>query len=176
VDKKKRSWKSKVSEQPPELVLPPAVRAAGGKPPDPAWYQSANQRARECRERYESGDKVALFDAMEIWVEFFPPWGRNAFRDAWRAYREGQVKTLEQAFGIKWSQAARKREYLRERVLFRVYELHREGRPIDRGLFSKVGAEIGCSGSTVDRIFSESASDELREVLRRLPLDEPRKR
>jgi hypothetical protein len=174
VAKKRKSWRSNKPAQPPDLILPPDIRAALGWPPDPRWLRAADRESKKCRERFERGDKLAPFDAIALWSIFFPAWAKDAFFKAWFAYRSYEAVTLDQAFGVERPKGqhikkAREREVLRWQILFRVYDLHhRKNAPLDAVTFASVGDELGIAGSTVAKIFGEPASDELRELVRTL--------
>jgi hypothetical protein len=170
---KRRIWKTIKPEKPPRLLLSPAHRKALGWAPDPDWYPSLDQSLEKCRARHGSGDPYAALDAIEfLAMTYFPDWLREFYVERWHAYRSHRAGTLDKAFGIKRRKqlkGAAAREQLREQIVFRVYDLHREGKPIDNQMFAAVGAEVGRSGATVAKIFGEPKSDELRELLRRVP-------
>jgi hypothetical protein len=172
---KRQRWTKVQHETKPVLLLPPTE---AGAPVLPAWRAAADQQLVECRQRYNAGDKYAILDALYIRVHDFPEqWLRDAVMNALDAHYQYAAETLDQAFGIKRPKgkgfaAARRDALLREPILFRVYELHRQGMPLDGRLFAEVGSELGISGIKVRRIFSELRSKELREMLRRQPISE----
>jgi hypothetical protein len=172
---KRRRWKTEKPATPPQLVLPQHLRAALGWPVDPDWPAAANRALELCHERYDHGDKGALLDAVEILLNGgSPPWVREAFAAAWSNYRQYEAVTLDEAFGVERPKGshpkrARERETLRPQIMLRVYELHRQGAPLDLRTFAQVGEELGIDAKTVARIFGEPESDALRELLRKLP-------
>jgi hypothetical protein len=129
-----------------------------------------------CHERFDQGDNRAVLDAVELCGQagLLPLWVRNAFSEAWSAYRHYKAATLDQAFGVERLKGEhidtrREREELREQILFRVYELcYQEGAKLDASTFARVGDELGKSATYVQGVFSEPESDELREILRNL--------
>jgi hypothetical protein len=176
---KQRRWKAVRSRNPVEVILPPHIRSAMGERSDPRWSVAADQALVQCHERYDRGDKRAVLDAIEILSAFFPPWLREAYVAAWTAHRQYTVETLDQAFGIVRPKGlhlerARKREQLRWQIVLRVYCRHKqgEGAPLDNELFAVVGRELGISGGQAAKIFGEPESDELRELIRNLPVSD----
>jgi hypothetical protein len=172
--KKRRRWKPVEPKKSPKWIWPPEIRSALGQPPDPRWLHGIDQLLQHYHKRYDPGDKLALFQALDIYALFFPAWARTAFRTGWSRYRGYEAATLDDAFGVKRRKGqhldkARERERLRELILFRVYCLYyQENAPLDGETFAKVGRELGINGSTVAQIFGEPASDALRELLRNL--------
>lgn len=172
---KRRRWRTSRPKPPPELILPPHLRSALGLSFDRGWFDAADRALMWCHKRYDGGDRSALLDAIDVLSVFFPAWVREGFAKAWAQYRQHNVKTLDQAFGIKRPKgqhlkAARAREVLRPQIVFSVYCLHAKGAPLDQGIFEQVGRELGISGGEVSRIFSEPESDGLRELVRNLQI------
>lgn len=172
---KRRRWKPIRSNPPPELILPPYLRSALGLTLDQGWFEAADRALMWCHKRYDAGDRSALLDAVEVLGSFFPAWVREGFVEAWTRYRQYDVQTLDQAFGIKRSKGlhldkARDRELLRPQIVFGVYCLHAKGVPLDQGLFERVGRELRISTGQVAEIFGEPASDGLRELARNLQI------
>jgi hypothetical protein len=144
-------------------------------PFDRGWFDAANQDLVKLYKRYDAGDRSALLDAIYLLSgAFFPAWVREGFTEAWAQYRQYNVQTLDQAFGIKRPkgqhlEAARKRELLRPLIVGEVYYRHAKGAPLDQGTFEAVGRALGISGGEVGKIFSEPESDDLRDIVRSLP-------
>jgi hypothetical protein len=170
VAKKRRRWKPNTTGNRPELILPP----------DPRFFHASDLLLKRYHERFDRGDKLALLAAVDLCgrAGLLPLWARNAFADAWSAYRRYQVPTLDQAFGVerpkgKHFDTRSERERLRELILFRVYYLHyQEAAPLDMETFARVGKEIKKSPSYVSKVFSEPESDALRELLRNLTVSD----
>jgi AraC-like DNA-binding protein len=168
--KKRRRWAPNSTGERPELILPP----------DPRFFRATDLLLKRYHERFDHGDKLALLDAVDLCgrAGLLPLWVRNAFADAWPAYRTYQAPTLDQAFGVERPTGGhfdkrRERERLRALILFRVYSLHyQEAAPFDMGTFARVAKEIKKSPSYVLDIFSEAESDALRELLRNWPVSE----
>ena len=177
---KRRRWKLVRHDRPPELILPPPLRAALGlrQKLDPCWFEAADRALAQCHARYDGGDKSALLDAVDVLAVYFPSWAQEAFAKAWSDYRQHAAATLDEAFGIErpkgqHQKEARAREVLRGSILFRVYYLHyRERKPLDAETFAQVASELGISPGQVVRIFRERASDGLRELLRNLQISD----
>jgi AraC-like DNA-binding protein len=170
VAKKRRRWTPNSTGERPELIIPP----------DPRFFRAIDLLLKRYHERFDQGNKLALLEAVDLCgrAGLLPLWVRNAFGDAWSAYRRYQVPTLDQAFGVqrpkgKHFDTRSERERLRELILFRVFYLHyQEAAPFDMGTFARVAKEIKKSPSYVLDIFSEAESDALRELLRNWPVSE----
>lgn len=105
----------------------------------------------DCREKHEAGDGYAALRAVCLCGKVrlvMPEWVVDAFHKATNMLRRLEVKTLDEAFGVtfpkgKHINALRKFERFGFAVHHRVQEEPRNGRPIDDGLFEKVGNELG---------------------------------
>jgi hypothetical protein len=158
------------------VSLPPRIQEALGRPSfDPHWLAAVDQALQRFHERYDRGDKTALLEAVELYlVAFGADWVVEAFMESWSQYLRGDVATLGEAFGVvrpKKTQLEKVRadERARPLIVFRAYELYGQGMPFDKDMWETVGEELGIHHSKVERIFGEPASEDLRELLRRLP-------
>jgi hypothetical protein len=158
------------------VALSPQIREAlGASPFDPHWLAAAVQALQRCHERYDRGEKIALMEAVELYlVAFAADWAREAFMESWSRYLDGDAANLDEAFGIsrrKRTQIDKIRvdERVRPLIVARAYELHGQGMPFDKDMWETIGRELKIHHSKVERIFGEPASKDLRELLRRLP-------
>jgi hypothetical protein len=121
------------------------------------------------KEIFEGGNKWALLNAIYCCLQLrrqLPEWLRLAFLDAYEARARFEIRSWDDVFdrpvpkGTHLEIQKRKAE-LRPLVLERAREL---GLPIDRGLFEKIGKELGVPGSTIDDLYYDERSRELREL------------
>jgi hypothetical protein len=176
---KRRRWKTRRPNPPPELILPPQLRSALGLSPafDRRYFDAVDRELMKLHKRYDDGDRSALLDAIYMLGVFFPAWVREGFVEALAQYQQYNVKTLDEAFGVKrlkgqHLKAARKRELLRPQIIFEVYCRHAKGAPLDQGTFEAVGRDLGISGGEATKIFSEPKSDNLRDIVRTLQISD----
>jgi hypothetical protein len=175
---KRRRWRTARPNPPPELILPPVLRAALGlKPAHRHWFVATDRALAALHRRHDAGDRSALLDAIEVLSHNFPVWVRDGFLAAWWRYCRYDVATLDEAFGVERRKGqhlapAQKRELLRPQVILEVYCRHAKGEPLDQGTFDRVGDELNISGSEVAKIFSEPESDGLRELVRNLQISD----
>jgi hypothetical protein len=117
----------------------------------------------------EGGNKSALLYAMYhclLMKRPIPEWLRHAFLHAYEAHARFEIRSWDEVFGppvpggTHLEREKRKAE-LRPLVLKRVRELDL---PIDRGLFEKIGEELNVPGSTIDDLYYDERSRELREL------------
>ena len=126
----------------------------------------------EYEERFKHGDRVALFEAIDLAFRTGtnPPLEvRLEFIRCWESWLRYEAETLEEAFGIRRTKGARRGDRARRirlawPVLFRVEERHRAGEPIDRELFTAVAKELNISRRTCERIYAAYPS--ARKLLR----------
>jgi len=174
---KRRRWKPIRANPPPEWIFPPYMRSALGGPIDPNWFKVIDRELVRCHERFDRGDKTAVLDALLVIAATFPAWLREATSSALLAYLHYTVKTLDEAFEVERPKGqhfkdARKREVLRPQIILNVYCRYAKGEPLDQGMFDRVGDDLNISGSEAAKIFSEPASDELRELARNLRISD----
>jgi hypothetical protein len=114
------------------------------------------------KKKYEEGEKEAVLTILFVHLEHglpLPPWLTTAFCDAYDRYLNFEVKSLDELFGgrRKGMQigAARRRLEKRDEVFWRVQELRKAGRSVNRDLFNAVGKEFGISGAKADSFYYE---------------------
>src|ERR1700733_4231800 len=105
-------------------------------------------------------DKTAILHVARAFAVITPlPWLTTAFCDAYDRYLNFEVKSLDELFGgrRKGMQigAARRRLEKRDEVFWRVQELRKAGRSVNRDLFNAVGKEFGISGAKADSFYYE---------------------
>jgi hypothetical protein len=133
--------------------------------------------------QFQAGDNQALLNFI-IWQlsrgKLPPPEALTEFIARYNRWRLGDVRTLDEAFGVQRHKGKHlrvrrlggnrsgmraSREQYRRHIVVRVYELHfDEGLPIDKGLFEIVAKELGLARSTAEEIFYEPASRAWRQV------------
>ena len=117
------------------------------------------QAVKQCRERYEAGDDLALLDAVDICIRSgttVPVWAANAFSDRYLAWRSFQTKTLDDAFkvhrpkGAHLSTRARRQQLLP--MVVREYRRLKDATPsID--LFEVIGKNLNIPAGTAKEYF-----------------------
>jgi hypothetical protein len=119
------------------------------------------------KQKFESGDKSALLNAIYrclLMKRPLPEWLRLTFLHTYEAHARFEIRSWDQVFGPPVPKGTHlEKEKLRRLIINRVCELKTE-RPIDRGLFERVGEELGMPGSTVDGIYYDERSRQLRET------------
>jgi hypothetical protein len=119
--------------------------------------------------KFEDGDKSALLYAIYYCLLMqrpLPDGLRLAFLDAYESAARFEIRSWDDVFGRPVPKGThlkteKRKAELRSLVLERVREL---GEPIDRGLFDKIGEELGIPGSTIDDLYYDERSRELREL------------
>jgi hypothetical protein len=118
----------------------------------------------EYRERFERGDKAALFSVIRFCFNeqiVAPEWIVDAFFKATNKWYSLKAKTLDEAFNVRWPKgksiaAAKKRQRLKFAVLSAVRAARNAGRPVDEELFEKIGRELGI-GKTLAKDYLKAA-------------------
>src|SRR5262245_36627819 len=119
--------------------------------------------------KLEHGDKSALLNAIYhclLLKRPLPEWLRLIFLDLYEAHARLALRSWDEVFGPPVPKGThleteKRKAELRPLVLERVRE---SGLPIDRGLFEKIGEELGMPGSTIDDLYYDERSRELREL------------
>jgi hypothetical protein len=125
------------------------------------------------KEIFEGGGKWALLYAIHeclLLKRPLPEWLRLAFLAAYDSARGYEIKSWNETFGRPHPKGTHlKKEKLRRVVIHRVWTLKAEDpeRPIDRGLFDQIGEELEIPGGTIDGLYYDERSRELRELLER---------
>jgi hypothetical protein len=128
---------------------------------------------RMLKRQFEAGDKSVLLFAIYACLELrrpMPEWLRIAFFNACEAAEGFEIKSWDEVFGPPVPKSThlnteRRNAALRPFIVKRVQALKAE-RPIDKGLFEKIGQELNPprSGTTVSEIYYDERSRELREM------------
>jgi hypothetical protein len=122
------------------------------------------------KEKFDGGNKSALLYAIYHCCLMKRPlaeWLRLAFLHAYEAHARFEIRSWDEVFDPPVPKSTRlEKEKLRRLVIERVWTLKTENpeTPIDRGLFDQIGEELGFSGSTVDGLYYDERSRELREL------------
>jgi hypothetical protein len=127
-----------------------------------------------CRRRYEQGDREALLEALDAWLECCkgpPAWIADGFYAGWTKWRRYEVRSLGAAFGVRQLTEKRRKklhaeEALRSYIMLRIEQLRRRNIAIGIDLFDQVGAEINKSGTFVSRVHYAEASAGWRKIAR----------
>jgi hypothetical protein len=96
-----------------------------------------------------------------------PEWLRSEFLKAYEAHARFEIRSWDEVFDSPVPKSTQlEKEKLRRVVIERVWTLKTEDpkRPIDRGLFEQIGDELGIPGSTIDGLYYDERSRELREL------------
>jgi hypothetical protein len=126
---------------------------------------------------YEAGDKVApLLMIRHCFMQHWPvpEWAAGAVADACFFIEMGGARSWDEVFG-KPHMGRHKRsvalENRKNEVHRRVCELHEgnERRPIDEGLFERVGQEMNPGGKPISKTVISDLYYRVERALRRLP-------
>jgi hypothetical protein len=105
-------------------------------------------------ELYRDGHREALFD-IAGWaltkVDAVPKDIRDDFSKSWGRYKDHEVRTLDDAFGIHREKGARLKDrrnwsLYSAAVYIEVTKRHKAGAKIDDGLFEQVAEDLGIDG------------------------------
>jgi hypothetical protein len=126
-------------------------------------------------ERFNAGDKSALLYAIYhclLLKRQLPEWLRLAFLHAYEAHARFEIRSWDQVFGQPVPKSThldkeKRNAELRPLIIERVEALRAE-RPIDKGLFEKIGRDLGLKGTTVSDIYYDERSRELRDMVHSL--------
>ncbi|WP_242163382.1 hypothetical protein [Lysobacter sp. M15] len=119
------------------------------------------------RDRVERGDGDAVLEAMSLAATLrlvMPVWLASAVTGAVAAYRNHDVKTLDDAFGVQRQKgqqlpAAQSEGQNALYVIAEVLRLHALGKPIDAGTFEEAGATCGVGKTTAEKWFYKHKND-----------------
>lgn len=108
-----------------------------------------------------SHDGGWLLEAIRRCAQYgklIPIFVKEPYAEALRRYRNAEVRTLDEAFGVS-REGSFPAEQFRKRYGFEIFsaveKLHSEGAPISEELFTKVATDFPCSWSTVRNIYRE---------------------
>lgn len=108
------------------------------------------------RGQFESGNRFALFVAIDLCLEFHvlpPDWAVAAFgQGVWR-YKHRRVSTLDEAFELKRQRTGRYTDVLSLEISLMVSEYRERGASVTDALFEEIGKELNLSGSTVKSYY-----------------------
>src|SRR6266849_4132476 len=131
------------------------------------------------KKRLEGGDKWALLYAIRqclLLKRPLPEWLRLAFLSAYDSATGYEIKSWDDAFGRphpKGSHLKKEKRNLELRqVIIQRVEALRSEMSVDKGLFEKIGKELGISGTTVSEIYYDERSQALREMIHGLDTSE----
>jgi hypothetical protein len=118
----------------------------------------------------EGGDKWALLYAIHqclLLKRPLPEWLRLAFLGAYDSATGYEIRSWDDAFGrphLKGSHLKKeKRNFELRQVIIQRVEALRSEMPVDKGLFEKIGKDLGISGTTASEIYYEERS-RLKEI------------
>jgi hypothetical protein len=175
VAKRKRSQlRRQPDEQPRRQPVPAEIKFALGR--SLAGMKELPARMEDYRRRLEQGDADAGLRALEEWLHCCsgpPKWLANYVCAALAKWIEGEVSTLDAAFGVqprKHLDSVRLRRKHRAYILLRAEDLSRDHMPIDIRMFETIGAEIGQSGGFVKEVLYDEVSSRWRKILPKLPI------
>jgi hypothetical protein len=125
------------------------------------------------KERFEAGDKSALLFAIYhclLLKRSLPEWLRLAFLHTYEAHARFEIRSWDEAFGRPVPKGThleteKRNAELRPLIIERVQALKAQGRPIDKGLFEKIGRDLKLAGTTVSEIYYDERSRELYEMI-----------
>jgi hypothetical protein len=128
-----------------------------------ATMNSDDPELEKEKERYEQGDKAQLL----YWLNYcitnhkpMPAWLEEAFQKAYHAGQIYEIKSWDEVFGKPPKKGARQAIECRnmkisEPLFYRVRDRYVAGEPMDEGLFDRVGAEFGISGTVAKDLYYE---------------------
>ncbi|MFC6187495.1 hypothetical protein [Pseudoxanthomonas mexicana] len=113
------------------------------------------------RDSVERGDGDALLEAVSTAATLgvaMPTWLASALTRAVAAYRNFEVRTLDEAFGVQRAKGQRQDAVQSEGskaiyVIAEVLRLHAQGTPIDAGIFEAAGATCDVGKTTAQDWF-----------------------
>jgi hypothetical protein len=116
---------------------------------------------KKSRKLYEQGDKTQLIPMLYYYIETGEPvpfWLGQEFRRAYGAAWRHEVKSWDDVFGPplkkgKRPATERRNKMIAWQIIFRVQELHKAGKAIDKSLFDFVGKEFGIGGTTASDLY-----------------------
>jgi hypothetical protein len=127
------------------------------------------------KEIFDGDNKWPLLDAIYRCLQLrrpVPEWLRVAFLDAYEARARFEIRSWDEVFGKPVPkgihlETERRNAELRPLILERVKALKAEKKPIDKGLFEKIGRELNppLKGTTVSEIYYNERSRELSEMI-----------
>lgn len=87
-----------------------------------------------------------------------PEWTLDILHNAFTKYRDLEVNSLDEAFGVSTRTSTRRQQFKTrseavQPIQAAVYRLTSNGEPIDELLFSTIGEELGMSSSIVRNIY-----------------------
>jgi hypothetical protein len=125
-------------------------------------------------ERFNAGDKSALLYAIYhclLMKRPLPEWWRLKFLHTYEAHARFEIRSWDQVFGQPVPKGThleteKRNAELRPLVIERVEALRAE-RPIDKGLFEKIGRELNppLKGTTVSEIYYDERTRKLYETI-----------
>jgi hypothetical protein len=131
------------------------------------------------KKRLEGGDKWALLYAIRqclLLKRPLPEWLRLAFLSAYDSATGYEIKSWDDAFGRPHPKGSHlkkeKRNFELRQVIIQRVEALRSEMSVDKGLFEKIGKELGISGTTVSDIYYDERSQALREMIHGLDTSE----
>jgi hypothetical protein len=125
---------------------------------------------RMLKRQFEAGDKSVLLFAIHACLESrrpMPEWLRIAFFNACEAAEGFEIKSWDEVFGPPVPKGTHLKTEKRNAALrFLIVKRVQAEKPIDKGLFDKIGQELNppLSGTTVSEIYYDERSRELREM------------
>lgn len=101
-----------------------------------------------------------------------PEWALDILHTAFIKYRDYEVSSLDEAFGLKRRTDTRTRQTKTRVENYRpiyaaVFKAKREGIPVDIALFEKIGEELGISGDQAKKIYYNGPEREENTLAKR---------
>lgn len=138
-----------------------------GVPHGPFWWWVGILEIRGLRAQYESGDNVALLDAVHLCAMYgipMPAWCAQTFLNKYRSVIHYEKRTWDDAFGkphpknVQLS-AKKKKHRLGIQVYSEVRRIRQEepDTPIDAGLFERVGKKFGLGKTLAEEYYYQMA-------------------
>jgi hypothetical protein len=129
----------------------------------PHALEWVEQKLEKMRKAFEAGKKSALLAALRLSCQCgpfvkTPEWVYNGVRDAIYRYEGAEVRTLDEAFGVKrpknWRQRAElTRKRLGLEVVARIHVWKSVGESVTKELYAEVGRDLGISQSQVQELW-----------------------
>lgn len=116
------------------------------------FHQTMQSMIDECEDDFYAGNKMALFDAIQICAEAMPSWINQEINAALWKYNTAESKELGEAFGIERNKGfTQSAEYKNRRYPWYVWLFIQErhlkfGEPIDQAIFDAAGEKFIISG------------------------------
>lgn len=150
------------------------------RPAGPLHQATAEQRLLQERERYESGENIALMGAIRICVNHdlpLPQWASRAYIKAYGKVLNCESNSWDEVFGKpypgKHLDKLKQRQELRIAIYSRVVDIRNAGGftymddgagkmkrayeiPVDEVLFEDVGAEFGIGKTLCNELYYEA--------------------